>query len=147
MRRSLAVLWAAAAMVTAGLARADEIGRYSIQEALDQPAAKQKLDPNIRLYFRHNGTPGYAQSFGSVHYARRTNRMSTARNGPCHWAFLSGLLALQGKARERGANAIVDIVPLTDGKLTAPPGQYDCEFGMLMVSIGIKGEMVRMADR
>jgi len=124
--------------------RADELGRYNIADVMAQPGAKERLDRNIRLYFAYQGTPVIAQNLGEARYTRRTNRGSTAAKGPCPWAFLGGLLALQGKARERGGNAVVNIVALHDGKQTAPPGQYDCEFGLWMVSIEVQGDIVKL---
>lgn len=138
---------AAVAVLCAPLAvhARDDRKMFPIASALASPAAKERLDPAVKLYFAGQPHPGVAAVLGNWGTNKKTNGVGKSDQEACDWAFLSAMIALQKRAlRERG-NAVVDIQSEYKGKVTRSAREYMCGTGSMMVGVAFRGKVVRLA--
>ena len=71
MLKSLIV--ASAITLSGSLFARDDRNMYPLSDALNTPAAKEKLDPNIALYFGKQRHPAIKESLGEWKTNKKTN--------------------------------------------------------------------------
>lgn len=124
-------------------ARDDRL-RMPIAEALATAAAKEKLDPAIALYFGDQSYPKPLQRLGSDVSNRKTNFFNKSDKEGCEWVFLSCALALQARARQLGANAVVEIKSVYRGGDFSSATEYECGAGNVVGGVALQGEFVKL---
>ncbi|QEZ44008.1 hypothetical protein [Cupriavidus oxalaticus] len=135
---------ASALLSTPALAR-DTKYMLPLQEVLDMPVAKEKLDDSFRFYLSGQKTPKVLERFDSGVSNRKTNGVGKSDEDGCRWAALSALIALQDSAKAQGANAVVDIVSYYKKNEVASPTDYECHAGAVVVGVALKGTYARIA--
>lgn len=135
-----------AATLTAAHARDDQ-NMYPIADALDTPAAKEKLDPNIKLYFGKQKHPKVEKKLGEWKTNKKTNAFNKSDKEACEWTFLSAVLELQERAQKEGGNAVVNIRSNYKNKETSSETEYMCGNGTLMSGVAFKGEVVKVGGK
>lgn len=118
---------------------------YSIQEALSQPAAKQKLLSNVPLYFGSQRTPQVVRSLGEYVSNKKTNAFNKSDKEACQWVILSALISLQQRALQEGGNAVVNIKSYYKKNEVSSATEYECGAGALMAGVAFKGTVVKLA--
>jgi uncharacterized protein YbjQ (UPF0145 family) len=116
-----------------------------IRDALDTPAAHEKLDKNIRLYFHGQAHPAIEHKIGEWATNKKTNSVGKSLEVGCNWAFLSAMLSLQERARNEGGNAIIDIKSNYKNIETASATEYMCGDGAFVSGVAFKGTVVKLA--
>lgn len=118
---------------------------YSIQAALNTPAAKQKLNKGIRLYFGSEGHPAIKVHHGELHTNKKSNAFARSDLAACQWAFLSAMLQLQHTAAQRGANAVINIQSNYKKHRVSSRTEFECHAGGLMAGTAFVGEAVKLS--
>jgi hypothetical protein len=139
MKTLLAVSAASLALLAAGnsIAR-DEPQMFPIADALDTPAAKEKLDLKIKLYFGDQKHPAVIEDLGEW----RTNKTDKAA---CEWTFLSALLELQERVRKEGGDAIVEIQSNYKNIEYSSETEYMCGSSAMVAGVTLKSRVVKLA--
>ena len=70
---------------------------------------------------------------------RKTNAANKSDEEACRWAALSALLAFQKNAKERGANAVVDIVSYYKKNEFRSATNFECFAGSFVAGVALKG--------
>ena len=136
---------ALACLVSSAPANArDERLRFPIAAALGTVDAKAKLDPAIRLYFGPQKHPKPLQSFGTDISNKKTNFFNKSDEEGCQRVFLSAVLALEARAHQLGANAVVKIASVYRGANLESETEYECGAGNLIGGAALRGEFVRL---
>jgi uncharacterized protein YbjQ (UPF0145 family) len=135
----------AAFMAVGNVSAKDERWTYSLDEALKSRAAKLKLDPNIKLYFGNQAQPTILQSIAEWNVRRTTNGFARTDKKACQRAFVSALIELQEKAKQQGANAIVNIKSNYMNVERSSETDFECVSGHLVSVIEMKGRLVKLA--
>ena len=117
----------------------------SIEEAMSSPEAKERLQGDIRFYFGDQLHPKVKERLGEGVSNRKTNAVNKTDKRACEWAFLSAMLALQGRAQELGADAVVNIKSYYRKVPVKSATQYECHAGALIAGVALKGEFVKLA--
>ncbi len=119
-----------------------------IEPALQSNQAKIALKPNddIKLYFSGQSTPVAQKTFSEIRSNRKTNSVGKSDKTSCEWAFLSAVKALQAKAKEMGANAIIDVKSDYNEKEFASADQFECHAGATVAGVVLKGTPVIIGD-
>ncbi|WP_262927447.1 excinuclease ATPase subunit [Phytohalomonas tamaricis] len=112
------------------------------KDVLALPDAQQKLDPAIRMYFGDQVHPEIQTRRGGYFTERKTNSVTKSDEGACRWVALSALIDLQERARQVGANAIVNIVSYYDKRENSDNNRYECHAGNVVAGVTLKGDMV-----
>ncbi len=140
-----------AAIATGALASAPASARDTkyllpIQDVLDMPEAKEKLDGSVRFFFAGQRTPKVLETKGSDVSNRKTNGVGKSDEEACRWAALSALLSFQDKAKTMDANAVVNLVSYYKKNEMASADQYECHAGAVVVGVALKGDYARVGN-
>lgn len=122
----------------------DDRQHFPLKDALDAVEAKQRLDPNVRLFFGKQKTPAIAKNYGEWRTNKKTNAFNKTDKEACEWAFLSALLELQERAKKEGGNAVVGIKSNYKNTEYSSEKDYICGSGALMAGVALKGKVVRI---
>jgi hypothetical protein len=120
---------------------------FSIRNALDRADAKQKLDPGVQLFFGSKWHPAATEDKGVFKTNKRTRSFGRSDQDACEWAFLSALLALQERAKQVGANAVVEIESNYKDQPFVSDKEYQCGAGGVMAGVALNGRMVKLAAK
>ena len=147
MTRILPLTVVLASLLTAGGAAArDDQNMYPLVDALNAEAAKEKLDPSIRLYFGNQKPPKIAKDFGEWKTSKKTNAFNKSDKEACEWVFLSAALELQERAKTEGGNAVVAIKSNYKNNERSSETEYMCGNGAVMAGVALKGKVVKLAN-
>ncbi|MFA5631134.1 MAG: excinuclease ATPase subunit [Porticoccaceae bacterium] len=115
-----------------------------LSEALSSADFKEKLDPDIRLYFGDAPHPQPEKRLGEFVSNRKTNSVGKSDQEACRWVLLSALLSLQKRAAAEGGNAVVNIRSYYKKKTFSSDTEYECHAGAVVAGVALKGEVVRL---
>jgi uncharacterized protein YbjQ (UPF0145 family) len=118
-----------------------------INTALEVKDAQDKLDGSIKFYFGNQATPTILSKLGSDVSNRKTNAVGKSDEKACNWAFLSAMVALEQRAKQLGANAVVNIVSYYRKDVMSSPTEFECHAGAVIAGVALKGEFVKIADQ
>lgn len=143
--RSHFILFISILMLCASSAEArNDLLDFSIQDALSTPKAKQKVDKSIPLYFGNKKHAQIKRSFGEFSTSKKTNAFNKSDKQACEWVFLSAVLQLQRKARQLGANAVINIKSNYNRIETSSKTKFKCAAGNVLAGVALKGTFVKV---
>lgn len=148
MKRVIAVALFATACSTAvpALAR-DTHHMFPVDPALSTPAAQERLDKGVKLFFGNQKHAKPATDFGEWATNKKTNAFNKSDREACEWAFLSAVLELQERARKQGGNAVINIKSNYKKIETVSDTEYMCGAGGLMAGVALKGTVVKLGAK
>jgi len=117
-----------------------------IAAALAVQDAKEKLDGSIKFYFGDQPTPPIVTKLGSDVSNRKTNSFGKSDESACNWAFLSAMVALERRAQQLGANAVVNIVSYYKKDVMSSTTEFECHAGAIIAGVALKGDFVKIAE-
>ena len=106
--------------------------------------AQARLGDTVKFYFGNQKTPAIAQRLGVDKTSQKTNSFGKTAETACNWAFLSGMLRLQQRAKELGADAVVNIVSNYKNEEMSSETEFECHDGAMMSGVALKGEFVKL---
>lgn len=115
-----------------------------LQELVNSPQAKEAgIDGSVRFYLA--GQPVAVSSrMDSGVSNRKTNAANKSDEEACRWAALSALKAFQESAKQRGANAVVDMVSYYKKNEFKSATNYECYAGALVAGVALKGTYAKV---
>lgn len=132
-------------LANSALARND-ISTLAISDALNQPAAKEKVDTSIKLYFGNQNHPKVAKDLGEFKTNKKTNGFNKSDQEACNWTFLSAIIELQERAKKEGGNAVINIKSNYKNVEHSSETEFTCGSGALMSGVALKGTVVKLAE-
>ena len=140
MRRLSLALATVATLAIAPTADArDTRQQFDIATAIAAGKADGTLDGSVQFHFKGARAPAVASLLGPARTNKKTNAFGKSDATACQWVFLGALKALQEAAKERGANAVVDIESNYKNQVFTSATQYQCGAGGLMAGVALKG--------
>ncbi len=145
-RRLAPVTLAAAFIVLLTTAQArDTLSRFPISDALQTPAAKEKVDATIKLYFGQHANLKPTKTIETgAHTNKKTNFFNKTDKEGCEWAFLSAIITLQAHAKQLGGNAVINIKSITNTDELASDTEYLCRAGNVTGGVALVGDVVTL---
>jgi uncharacterized protein YbjQ (UPF0145 family) len=143
---SLAVCLVFSLMVTRPAEARDSKHLLPIAAALEIKDAKEKLDGSIKFYFGDQETPKILTKLGSDISNKKTNAFGRSDEKACNWVFLSAMIALEKRAQQLGANAVVNIVSYYDRKVMSSTTEFECHAGGIIAGVVLKADFVKVAE-
>lgn len=122
----------------------DERLKMPIVDAMNSPAAKQKLDSDIKLFFGDAKHPKPKQTLGVFTSNKKTNFFNKTDKEGCEWVFLGAAIALQDRAKREGGNAVVGIHSVYKNAENRSLTEYDCGAGSVMGGVALRGTVVTL---
>lgn len=129
------------------VAARDAVVLLPIAHVIDAPAAQQKLQNSVQLYFGARPARAVIRDFGNYRARRKTNGFAKSEEASCDQAFLSALREMQGRAASLGANAVVNIESDYNHHQVSSRTDYECHKGFLMAGVALRGDIVRLAGK
>ena len=114
--------------------------------ALEVKDAKDKLDGSIKFFFGNQPTPPVLTKLGSDVSNRKTNAFGKSDEKACNWAFLSAMVALEKRAQQLGANAVINIVSYYQKEVMSSATEFECHAGAVIAGVALKGDFVKIAE-
>ena len=140
MRRLSLALATVATLAIAPTADArDTRQQFDIATAIAAGKADGTLDGSVQFHFKGARAPAVASRLGPARTNKKTNAFGKSDATACQWVFLGALKALQEAAKERGANAVVDIESNYKNQVFTSATQYQGGAGGLMAGVALKG--------
>lgn len=145
MIRSISVIIFATLFVFASTADARETRvELPLQELVNSDAARAAgIDGSVRFYLAGQ-SPNVLSRMGEAISNRKTNAANKSDVKACRWVALSVLKDFQDSARERGANAVVDIVSYYKKREFRSATTYECYAGALIAGMALKGTYAKV---
>jgi uncharacterized protein YbjQ (UPF0145 family) len=135
-------------LATAWPARArDDKLLLPVAAVLEGVEARQKLDGSVKFYFGRQPHPKIVSNFRSDVTNLKTNAVNKSDEKACEWVFLSALVALEKRAKQLGANAVVNIVSYYKKVPMSSETEYECHAGNVLAGVALKGDFVKVAER
>jgi uncharacterized protein YbjQ (UPF0145 family) len=116
-----------------------------LSAAMSANDAQGRLGDTVKFYFGNQPTPTVLEHLGIDKTSQKTNSFGKSAEKACNWAFLSAMLRLEQRARELGANAVINIVSNYKNEEMSSETQFECHDGALMSGVALKGEFVKVA--
>jgi uncharacterized protein YbjQ (UPF0145 family) len=135
---------AAAIAATAPAQARDTKLMLPLAAAMADNDAQNRLGEDVKFYFGSQKTPAVLQKLGSDQTSQKTNSFGKSAEKSCNWAFLSAMLRLQARAKELGANAVVNIVSNYKNVEMSSETEFECHDGALMTGVALKGDFVKI---
>jgi uncharacterized protein YbjQ (UPF0145 family) len=117
-----------------------------IKEALDSVAADQRLGDSVKFYFGTQASPAVVKRMGVDQTSQKTNAFGKSDEKACNWVFLSALRQMEKRARELGANAVINIASNYKSVEVKSDTEFECHAGAVMAGVALKGEFVKVAE-
>jgi uncharacterized protein YbjQ (UPF0145 family) len=117
-----------------------------IQAALEAKNVIGRPDGSVKFFFSKQPTPSIIAQLGSDTTHGRTAKLRNSDQVICEAAFLAALLALQKRAKQVGANAVVNIVSYYQQVEMSSTSEYECHAGTA-AHVYLKGEFAKIADQ
>jgi len=117
-----------------------------IAVAMETKDAQDKLDGSVKFYFGDQPPPQVVTVLGSDVSNRKTNSIGKSDEKACNWAFLSSMVALEKRAQQLGANAVINVVSYYNKKVMSSATEFECHAGTIIAGVALKGDFVKVAD-
>jgi uncharacterized protein YbjQ (UPF0145 family) len=115
-----------------------------LEAAMSDNDAQNRLGDTVKFYFGKQPTPAVDKRLGTDQTSQKTNSFGKSAEKSCNWAFLSAMLQLQKRARELGADAVVNIVSNYKNVEHSSETEFECHDGALMSGVALKGQFVKL---
>jgi uncharacterized protein YbjQ (UPF0145 family) len=117
-----------------------------IDQAMSIKDTAEKTTGTVRFFFGDQPHPKVLAKMGGDTSNRKTNAFGKSDEKACDWVFLGALIALEKRAEQLGANAIVNISSYYDKQEVSNATQFECHAGAIMAGVALKGDFVKIAE-
>jgi uncharacterized protein YbjQ (UPF0145 family) len=118
-----------------------------IAAAMATKDANERLEGSVKFFFGKQEYPKVVAKLGSDISNRKTNAFGKSDEKACNWAFLSAMIALERRAKQLGANAVVNIVSYYRKVEMSSTTDFECHAGAVVAGVALKGEFVRIEEQ
>lgn len=148
MERLLPALIIAAFMLTTVVPSSARDIKYMlpIAAALETKDAKEKLDGSVKFFFGSQQTPKILTKLGTDSTNLKTNAVGKSDETACNWVFLSAMIQLEKRAKQLGANAVVNIVSYYQKNVVSSATEFECHAGAVIAGVALKGDFVKVEE-
>ena len=117
-----------------------------IAAALEVQDAKNRLDGSVKFFFGNQETPKVLAKLSTDVTNFKTNAVGKSDEKACNWVFLSAMIQLEKRAKQLGANAVVNIVSYYRKEVMSSPTEFECHAGAMIAGVALRGEFVKIAE-
>jgi uncharacterized protein YbjQ (UPF0145 family) len=100
----------------------------------------------VKFFFGTQKSPEILTKLGSYAATPRSAAMGMLDEKACNGAFLWTLVALEKRAQQLGANAVVNIVSFYQKNEMSSTTEFECHVGNVIASVFLKGDFVKIAN-
>lgn len=118
-----------------------------IATAMATKDAEEKLEGSVKFFFGKQEHPKILTRLGTDVSNRKTNAVGKSDERACNWAFLSAMIALERRAKQLGANAVVNIVSYYQRVEMSSTTDFECHAGAVIAGVALKGDFVKLDEQ
>ncbi|MDX1282061.1 hypothetical protein [Shewanella colwelliana] len=144
MKKIFILALSSLALISSIASARDDVGSYSIADALSTETAKTKLGNDVQFYFGEQAYGETVNKFGELKTNKKTNAFNKSDQEACQWVFLSAMIALKKSAKKQGGNAVVNIKSNYKNNLTSSEETFQCGAGAMIAGVALTGEVVTL---
>ncbi len=148
MKKLTPIIVLAICLTTVWPAHGRDIKRHlPIGAALEAKDLQPKTDGSITMSFGKETTREGLKILRSDTTLGKVTLRGKSNETACHAAFVSALVELQKRAKQVGANAVVNIVSYYKKVEMSSTTEYECHEGSGYMAVALKGDFVKLADK
>ena len=117
-----------------------------IAAALEVQDAKNRLDGSVKFFYGNQETPKVLAKLSTDVTNLKTNAVGKSDEKACNWVFLSAMIQLEKRAKQLGANAVINIVSYYKKAVMSSPTEFECHAGAIIAGVALRGEFVKIAE-
>jgi len=118
-----------------------------IAAALEAVDFESRPTGTVKFFFGEQKSPEILAKLGSYAATPRSAAMGMRDEKACNGPFLWTLVALEKRAQQVGANAVVNIVSFYQKNEMSSVTEFECHVGNVIASVFLKGDLVKIAHR
>jgi uncharacterized protein YbjQ (UPF0145 family) len=149
MKHAISLAAAAAILAIAAspaVARDDRL-MFPVSEGMEKgKTTKDRIDPDIRLYFGKQKTPAVDRKMGEFTANRKTNATNKTDKEACEISFVSAVVSLQQRARREGGDAVVNVHSVYKNEMRESDTEYLCGAGTFVSGVALRGTVVKLKE-
>jgi uncharacterized protein YbjQ (UPF0145 family) len=130
-------------LISPAVAR-DDIGDYSIEEAMALEQTKSGLGDDVKFYFGDQKPGKIEKTIGEFRSNKKTNAFNKTAKAACQWAFLGAMESLKARAIREGGNAVINIKSNYKNNMTSSNTTYQCGSGAFVAGVALVGTVVKI---
>lgn len=128
------------------LARDDRL-MFPVNEGMERgKSTKDRIDPEIRIYFGKQKTPAVEKKMGEFTANRKTNATNKTDKEACEISFVSAVVSLQQRARKEGGDAVVNVHSVYRNEMRESDREYLCGAGTFVAGVALRGTVVKLKE-
>lgn len=141
----LALAGAMVVVLTSPIADArDTRHKFPVSAAMAMAEKSGQLPADIKFYWGTQKYPKPVKSFGAARTNKKTNFFNKSDQEGCEWTFLSAMIALAQRAKDLGANAVVNIQSNYRNQPFSSETEYECGAGAFTGGVAFTAEIVKL---
>ena len=134
----------ALAVASPAIARDDRL-MFPVKDAIERgKSTRDRIDPEIRLYFGKQKTPALAKKMGEFTSNRKTNATNKTDKEACEISFVRAAISLQQRARKEGGDAVINIHSVYKNENRESNTEYLCGAGTFVSGVALRGTVVKL---
>lgn len=126
----------------AGTAQANSVHKFDFNQAVARAVADGTLDGSVKFYL-HGTKQGGSMLHQGIVTNQKTNGFGKSAEKSCDWVLRSALKQLEKAAKERGGNAVTNIVSYFKANESKSATTYECHKGSALAGVALKGDIVK----
>ena len=128
------------------LARDDRL-MFPVADGMEKgKSTKDRIDPDIRVYFGKQKTPAIDRKMGEFTAYRKTNATNKTDQEACEISFVSAVISLQQRARREGGDAVVNVHSVYKNEMRESDTEYLCGAGTFAAGVALRGTVVKLKE-
>ena len=143
MLKKIAIVLATMTVLGTAQARDDTL-MLPLQDVIQMGLDSGKLDGSVKFYLAGAKTPAVRSKMGEGMANKKTNGFGKDDVTACKWAALSALVAFEGTAKKKGANAVIGLHSFYKRNVKKDPVNYECHAGNVIAGVTLQGTYARV---
>lgn len=123
-------------------ARNDRL-HFPVADAAGTVDAKAKLDGSVKFFWGDQKHPKVSKTLGTDQTNKKTNAFNKSDKDACDWAWLSAMIQMQQRAKQLGADAIINIKSIYQNQDFVSDTEYECGVGTFTSGVALHGDFVK----
>ena len=120
---------------------------FLIAEALESKDMPEKPDGSIKFFFGNEKSPKPVKTIRSETITRKNSLRGNSDVMACNLAFMATLKFFEKRAKELGANAVVNIASKYGrSPEMSSPTHFECHEGSGYMAVALRGDFVTLSD-
>ena len=117
-----------------------------IAPALEATGVEDKPTGAVKFFFGSQKPPNIVANLGSYMASPRSDAMARSDEAACNRALLWTLVAMEKRARQAGANAVINIVSFYNKAELPSAAEFECHVGNVIARVALKGDLVKISE-